>query len=110
MNPPNKVLNLLGIARRAGKLISGEEMVIKAVQKREAHLVILSVDASDNTRKKITDKCRSYQIPYLICFEREALGKAIGKTERVVIAIIEKGLAGLIKQNMEESAGGGFIE
>jgi len=33
-----KISNLLGLAQRAGKLISGEELVIKAIQEEKAKL------------------------------------------------------------------------
>ena len=53
----NRWMSLLGLANRARKIISGEELVIKEVRKGRAKLVILSRDASENTSKKITDKC-----------------------------------------------------
>ena len=39
---------MLGLAQRAGKLISGEELVIKAVQSGQARLVFLANDAGSN--------------------------------------------------------------
>ncbi|MFZ2584316.1 MAG: 50S ribosomal protein L7, partial [Trichococcus flocculiformis] len=36
MTPEDKMLNLLGLSLRAGKLITGEEMTIKSIQKNEA--------------------------------------------------------------------------
>ena len=54
---------MLGLAQRAGKLISGEELVIKAVQSGQARLVFLANDAgSSNVTKKTTDKCNYYNI------------------------------------------------
>lgn len=52
MKMANKALSRLGLATRAGKLISGEEIVLKAIRSGEAKLVLLAGDASDNTRKK----------------------------------------------------------
>ena len=52
MNSDEKKLQLLGLALRAGRLISGEELTIRSIQKNEAKLVIVASDASENTRVK----------------------------------------------------------
>lgn len=47
---------MLGLAMRAGKLITGEEMTINEIRKRKVNLVIVTIDASENTQKKVSDK------------------------------------------------------
>lgn len=47
----HKALSLLGMAMRAGKLVTGDETVLKSVQQGKAKLVIAAGDASDNTKK-----------------------------------------------------------
>ncbi|MBA4536230.1 YlxQ family RNA-binding protein [Bacillus aquiflavi] len=89
----NKWLSLLGLANRAQKVISGEELVLKEVRSGRAKLVILSLDASINTTKKITDKCKSYHVPCTSVENRYLLGQAIGKEARVVVAVLDKGFA-----------------
>lgn len=96
MTAANKVLSRLGLAMRAGKLASGEEIVLKAIRSGEAKLVLLAEDASGNTRKKIADKCSSYGIPLLIGFTRHELGAAVGKPERVIFAVTEQGFADML--------------
>ena len=49
----NKTLSMLGLARRAGKVVSGEFSVEKAVKSGKAYLVIVAEDASDNTIKHL---------------------------------------------------------
>ncbi|MFZ2262530.1 MAG: ribosomal L7Ae/L30e/S12e/Gadd45 family protein, partial [Trichococcus flocculiformis] len=46
MTPEDKMLNLLGLSLRAGKLITGEEMTIKSIQKNEAVFVLCATDCS----------------------------------------------------------------
>ena len=41
----DRVLNLIGLAQKAGKVVSGEFMTEKAVKTGEAALVILAEDA-----------------------------------------------------------------
>ncbi|HEY4430864.1 MAG TPA: ribosomal L7Ae/L30e/S12e/Gadd45 family protein, partial [Paenibacillus sp.] len=59
----SKALSYLGLAMRAGKIVTGDEAVLKAVRSSEAKLVVLAGDASDNTQKKFRDKCGTYDIP-----------------------------------------------
>ncbi len=86
-------LSLLGLAARARKVVSGEELVIKDVRNQTVALVLLSEDASENTKKKILDKCGHYRVSVRTASDRETLGRAIGKTERVVIGIKDAGFA-----------------
>lgn len=90
-------LSFLGLANRAGKLISGEELAVKEIQRGNAKLVILSEDASRNTEKKITDKAAFYQVPVRRVQNREILGQAIGKDARVVVAVTDAGFAKKLK-------------
>lgn len=86
-------LSMLGLAQRARKIVAGEDLVIKAIQKRRARLVIIAEDTSETTRKKITDKCSFYQVPVKMTGDRYSLGNAIGKPARVAIAVLDEGFA-----------------
>ncbi|MDN4616508.1 ribosomal L7Ae/L30e/S12e/Gadd45 family protein [Paenibacillus sp. PsM32] len=106
----NNELSLLGLAMRAGKVLSGDELVLKAIRSREATLVVLAGDASDNTQKKFRDKCGSYTIPLLIGYDRDQLGSSIGKDGRVVLALTDKGFAELFRKRMGNSSEVEYIE
>ncbi|MFV0556761.1 MAG: YlxQ-related RNA-binding protein [Lactovum sp.] len=88
----NKILNMIGLAKRAGKIVTGEELVVKSIQRSTAKLVFLANDASDNLTKKITDKTNSYHIKTSQRYNQEELSKAIG-SNRKVIAILDEGFA-----------------
>jgi ribosomal protein L7Ae-like RNA K-turn-binding protein len=93
--------NLLGLAARAGKVISGEELVVKSIQKQNAKIVLLSKDASDNTKKKVMDKCLFYNIDIVWIDDRSVLGKAIGKEQRVVVAVNDQGFSKRLKELLD---------
>ncbi|MFJ5713298.1 YlxQ family RNA-binding protein [Neobacillus sp. NPDC093127] len=86
-------MSLLGLANRARKITTGEELTVKEIRNGKAKLVLLSADASANTTKKITDKCNSYEVPYKMVEDRHLLGQAIGKEARVVVAVMDDGFA-----------------
>lgn len=94
-------MSLLGLANRARKIISGEELVIKEIRSGRAKLVLMAEDASENTTKKVTDKCNFYQVPLRTVTDRYSLGQAIGKEARVVVAVVDSGFANKLKQVLD---------
>ena len=89
-----KVLSLLGLCQRAGKLKSGEQACETALSAGQAALVILSQDASAWTVKKFTQKCHYYQIPIgVVPCTKDELGKALGKGYRSCAAVCDAGFA-----------------
>jgi ribosomal protein L7Ae-like RNA K-turn-binding protein len=102
MNPMNhKFFSNLGLAMRAGKLTTGEESVLKAIRSGEAKLVLLAEDASAGTRKKMSDKCASYDVPLVEFGTREALGGSIGKEARVTVAVLDNGFANMLRKSLQ---------
>src|SRR5699024_4536558 len=90
-------LNIVGLAYRAGKCSLGEDIILKEIQNKRAKLILLANDTGAQTKKKLTDKCTTYAIPIRIVDDRETLSDAIGKTQRVAIAILDAGFAAKIK-------------
>lgn len=110
MMKTNKALSSLGMAMRAGKLITGDEIVLKAVRQKAVSLVIIAGDASDNTKKKFRDKCNTYSIQLAEAFDREQLGKAIGKPERVVLAVTDVQFGKMIANHLSHNTEVDHIE
>lgn len=102
MKTAEKVFQLLGLAMRAGKVVTGEDLTVREIQARRAHLVILSEDASSNTAKKITDKCSFFNVERHVFGNREQIGHAIGKESRVVLAITDAGFAKKFSEYLNE--------
>ncbi|AEO99240.1 YlxQ family RNA-binding protein [Weizmannia coagulans] len=98
-----QAMSLLGLAFKAGKIVSGEEPVLKEIRAGQAKLVLLSKDASSNTSKKLLDKCRFYHVPVRWIETREMLGKAIGKEARVAVAVSDRGFAEKLAELLDES-------
>ncbi len=94
----NKGFSMIGLATRAGKTVAGEFSVEKAVRQQKAKLVIVSEDASDNTKKLFRNKCSYYGIPYIVSGSRSELGRASGNRERVSIAVLDEAFSKSIIQ------------
>lgn len=92
-----QVGNLLGLANISRNIVTGEK-VINVIRNNTAKLIIIAEDASDNTKKKYTDKCKSYEVPYVIMGTSDELSHAIHKDNRVCIAIMDANFANKIVQ------------
>jgi len=99
----DKIYNLLGIAMKAGKVVSGEQGCERAIKSRKASLVIVSEDASSNTRKKFENACLYYEISFCAFGEKEKLGRYLGKGVRSVIAVTDENFSGRLTKLIEET-------
>lgn len=90
----NKLLNMLGLARRAGKISQGAFICGKTIKSGMAQLVILAEDASDNTKKSIKNSCDFYNAKLIEYSQMSELGHAVGASApRSVISINDKNFA-----------------
>lgn len=89
----NKIYNFLGLAKKANKVLSGDQTCEKLIKSEKAKLVIVSIDASDNTKKKFTDLCNYRSVNKIFFGEKELLGKYTGKDIRSVLVITDMGFA-----------------
>lgn len=95
------VLSMLGLARKAKKVVSGEFSTEKAVKEQKAVLVFVAEDASDGTKKKFLDMCSFYSCAIVFYGTKESLGRAVGKEYRASLAICDAKFAETIKRKMD---------
>ena len=93
---------MLGMAQKAGRVVSGGFSVEKLIQSGRAAGVIVAGDASENTKNMFRNKCEYYEIPFAVFSTRERLGKAIGREERVTIALNDEGFSGAVMKLIRE--------
>lgn len=86
-----KIFNLLGLAQRARKVVLGEEFVLKGLSKNQHNLVFLASDAGKNIKNKIIKKTNYYNALVIDCLSTIELSNAIGKENRKVILVSDKG-------------------
>lgn len=82
----NRFLSMLGLAKRAGALIIGTDLVTKALPSGKVKLVMYAENASANTEKKITDKCKFYTTKCVkLTYSSDEIAHAIGKLSSVTV-------------------------
>ena len=83
-----KIVSLLGMARKSGQLISGSNAIIEALRKTTSiALVVLAVDISTAIGQKIESLAERSDIYCVRLYEKQQLGQMLGKEERSVIAV-----------------------
>ena len=97
-----KVYSLLGLAKKAGRIGSGEFMTERSVKSFKAFLVIVAADSSDNTKKKFRDSCDYYEVPYYEFGNKDDLGHALGNEMRASVAVNDPGMADGLKKLLEQ--------
>lgn len=91
-----KLLGLIGLAARAGKLIYGAPMVCEALRKRQPiYYVFRAAGTSENTKKRMDDKCRFYNVRLIdLELDMSELAHRLGKSgELAVTALTDESFA-----------------
>ena len=94
----DRVLSMIGIAKKAGKVCSGTFLSEDAIRKGKAFLVIIAENSSPGTRKVLTDKSTYYRVPVTVYGTKEAFGGILGCNERSAVTILDEGIARKIQQ------------
>ncbi|GAA3662426.1 L7Ae/L30e/S12e/Gadd45 family ribosomal protein [Asaccharospora irregularis] len=102
-NNEEKIYSFLGLATRAGKIVSGDDSTLLELKKGKVKLVIVAEDASDNTKKLFRDKSSFRDIPYIIFSTKLKLGMSIGKAPRAVLGIKDENFSKRITELIETS-------
>lgn len=93
---------LLGLARKAGKVVMGETVCKEAMYRRKAGLVILAKDLNETTKKKMIEICEHRNISYLVISTKEELSACVGKSGYGVFAVTKKSFARAILEKLSE--------
>lgn len=82
----DKILRLIGLARRAGELTYGQTAVLTELKKARSKLVLFASDFNDKTKDSMLIHCKQIQVlslPYTM----EELGDAIGTKPTGVLSM-----------------------
>lgn len=95
-----KVLSLLGIAMKAGKVRSGAYAAEESLRSGVARLAVLDCDSSEESKKHWSDLCGKAGVPLLTARD---VGSAIGKDGHMIACVTDEGFASAIMRGRNES-------
>ena len=85
-----KALNLLGLATRARKLISGTDTVIAGLKKKQVKIVIVASDLHENS--DVFDTFTSEELNHAIGKNRKVLGVTDAGFSKSIVKQINEGV------------------
>ncbi len=90
-----KVMSYLGFARKSGNVVIGSDGAENAARRGDAKVVILAADASERTKKQVSDKCASFNVPIVRdLLTGDEIASCTGKRMTVsAAAVTERGLS-----------------
>ena len=103
MDNRDRVLPMLGLALRGGRLAVGEEPVEAVARAKDARVLLVASDAADNTYRRVrhfaeAGSCLWLSIPYT----KAELGRAVGRSATAIVAVTDVGLAAAIVHRLAE--------
>lgn len=101
----NKILGLIGLAMKAGKICFGADSVEENIEKRKVKLLIIAEDSSERTKNKFIEKGQKQNIPIIIDSNIEEISKTIGKSNKAIIGVKDINFA----KSIQEKYNGGDI-
>lgn len=88
-----KVRRLLGLARRAKRLVAGSRGVTQALTGGRVRLVLLSQDMFPQVGKQFQEEAARRGVPVTTVFSRKDLDTALGGPSREVVGLLDDGFA-----------------
>ncbi len=81
----------LGIARKAGAVFTGTEIIRDAIRAKKVQCVLLAKDASENTKKRIRNSCAYHGVKlFEVSLDMDALSACVGLNRLTSAAGIAK--------------------
>ena len=100
----DKLLNFLGLCRRAGQLIIGNDAAVDTVIKGNAAAVLTASDISANTEKKLKKTCEANKVKLIkLNRTKDEISFAVGRFAAVA-SVTDSGFARNI-ETLNETGG-----
>ena len=81
---------MIGLARKAGKVVLGTDACSEAIKKKKVKLIIISKGAADRTKRMFKSLCEQSEIAIYEVLETDEISSAVGKDNKVVLGINDK--------------------
>ncbi|MEE0969906.1 MAG: hypothetical protein U0M06_11090 [Clostridia bacterium] len=105
VNVCSKLKMTIGLAAKAGKAVYGTPLICESLAAKgdkKSVLVLEGSDTSDNTHKRLSDKCSFYGTELIrLPIDMSELSAAVGKRSMIAaVGIRDKGLAEAIRKKL----------
>ena len=103
MDKKSKLLGMLGLAKKAGKIIIGTDRVTDTIRNKNIPglgLTLIASDSSNNTKKRVINCCEYYKSEYkIVSVTTDELAHAIGRSNDIsVICVTDPNFTAVLKE------------
>lgn len=95
-------LGLLGIAQRAGAVVSGTVPCMEAMKRGKGVLLIVASDSAKEVVERAEREAARASIVAVPISTREVLGNALGKSPRALVLVTDRGFGNRLLQLSQE--------
>lgn len=96
-----KILSLLGFIKKAGRLVTGSNAVLRSILCEDAGVVFVTLDAGNSVKEKFKRLCAENDIKFFVFGNSEELGYATGEKNKVIYSVVEEGFSNRLIQLIE---------
>lgn len=100
----DKILRLLGLAQRAGRLTAGLDATMAGIRRGDVKLLIIAETIGSSSKKKILRQAESCNCAVLSLRDADALARALGVRKRSIVGVKDSDFAAGIRQAAEAGA------
>jgi len=95
------VLQLLGLAARAGAVVPGTQQVREAIRAGRVRFAIVAADLTATGRDKLVPLLEGREVSYALVYTRAELGQSVGRGPLAAVAVTDAGFARRLRTLME---------
>lgn len=88
-----KLCGLIGIATKAGRIVSGTDACIEEMRKGKVNLVMVASDSSERTKYTFQQEAEKCHVTIYEVLSIEEMSKAMGKVNKAVIGVKDIGFS-----------------
>ncbi len=92
----DRLLGMLGLAVRAGKVRFGAFMTERTVSENKAELVIIAEDCGASNARKTEAVCKNASVRRIVYGSKEDISRAVGKKNLPMVCVCDKSFADAI--------------
>lgn len=96
-----RILSIISLSRKAGKVVDGREAVEKGMEKGTINLLVFAEDLSPLSFKEMKETCVKRGIVYYTYLSKDEMGGLIGKGERGALGIADASFSSLLGKEFE---------
>ena len=96
-----RILSMIGLARKAGRVEPGEEPVGAAARAKKARIILVASDAAPSSLRRAASFAQAGGCPLVpLEADKEQLGRCLGKTSVAMAAVTDIGFADAIVRKL----------